>query len=408
MGKRLIKYMVLIVITVGALLLVQYSKPKEINWFPSFVNDHKIPYGTKVFNEFLQEEFKQVKQIYVPPFEFLANQDSIKGTYVFINNEVNFGEVELHRLLDWTSKGNSLFIASSSFEQQLLDTLKLQTNNLYNSFENGRAYEHRLVNPQLGNNEEFTFEKDSYTSYFSLDSIPSPITVLGTVSAKNDSLSAKGQSINYNVIRKKYGEGEIILSTFPKAFTNYFILKDPNKAYTAGLLSYWDESRTLYLDNHYKAGKSIYTSPMYIFLNIREFKWAYYLALLGVVLYVVFEGKRKQRAIPVIEPLKNQTLAFTRTIADMYYESGETKAIAKHKIDYFLDYVRNHFYFQSIESHEDFYQNLASRSAHEVEEVEHLFKYLSQIESKETITDTELQKLNSLIEKFKKKAHGNE
>ncbi|MFC4094667.1 DUF4350 domain-containing protein [Euzebyella saccharophila] len=407
MGKRLIKYIILIVITVGALLLAQYNKPKEINWLPSFVNDHKIPYGTKVFNEYVQEKFKNVKQVNVPPFEFLAHQDSINGTYVFINNDVTFGEVELHRILDWTSKGNSLFIASSSFEQPLLDTLKLETNNLYNSFENGKAYEHRLVNPQLGNNAAFTFEKDSYTTYFTQDSLPGPITVLGTVSAKNDSVSTKGPSENYNVIRKKYGKGEIILSTFPKAFTNYFILKDHHKEYTAGLISYWDESRSLYLDNHYKSGKSIYTSPMYIFLNIREFKWAYYLALLGVLLYVVFEGKRKQRAIPVIEPLKNQTLAFTRTIADMYYESGETKAIAKHKIDYFLDYVRNHFYFQSIEKTEDFYQNLASRSSHEMEEVEQLFNYINQIESKETITDTELQKLNSLIEKFKKKAHGN-
>ena len=127
------------------------------------------------------------------------------------------------------------------------------------------------------------------------------------------------------------------MTSFPKAFTNYFILKDNNQEYTAGLLSYLDTERPIYMDNFHKSGKSFYTSPMYLFLNTKEFKWAYYLVLIGALIYIIFEGKRKQRAIPIVPPVKNQTVAFTRTIADMYFEKGELHLITKHKIDYFLE-----------------------------------------------------------------------
>lgn len=404
MGKRLLTYLIVIIITVGALLLVQYSKPKEINWFPSFVNGHKIPYGTTVFNDYIETEFESTRQVYIPPFEFLSEQDTTEGTYIFINEDVSFGQAELDRILNWTSKGNTLFIASDDFETQLLDTLGLEVENLYNDFEHISAYEHQLVNKNLKHRKKFLFEKDPYIRVFSKDSLPET-TILGTVSAKNDSTNL--EIAHFNVVQKKFGDGAIILSTFPKAFTNYFILKDDNKDYTAGLISYWDDTKTVYLDNHHKSGKSIYTSPMYIFLNFKEFKWAYYVALIGVLLYVLFEGKRKQRAIPVVTPLKNQTLAFTRTIANMYYESGESKAIAQHKIDYFFDYLRNKFYFKTVEENDQFYKNVASRSGHSAEEIEQLFKYIHLIRSKETITNSELQQLSAHIDKFKKQANGN-
>lgn len=145
---------------------------------------------------------------------------------------------------------------------------------------------------------------------------------------------------------------------------------------------------------------------MYIFLNTKEFKWAYYLVLFGALLYVVFEGKRKQRAIPVVMPLQNQTLAFTRTIADMYFEKGEQKSIIEHKIAYFLEYIRTHFYLNTLKQDDVFYQHLAMRSNHSKEEIIALFSYIDQLNASTEPTDDALKKLNSLIEKFKAKAHG--
>jgi len=396
-------YIVIAIFTVALLMLLQYNKPKEVNWFPSYVAKHEIPYGTLVFNEVVQQLFpNKIQQVHLPPFEFLEKNPAADGTYFFVDNKVEFGEAELHDLLDWTSEGNTLFVATNSFEEQLLDTLGLDLGNLYGDFNEDQSHRHQLVNPSLKTEEGYIFEKEAYASYF--QKIDTTLTtVIGTVAniSENDSVWP-----HFNVIEQDFGDGKIFLSTFPKAFTNYFILKDKNKDYTAGLLSYLDTSRTIYMDNHHKSGKSVYTSPMYIFLNVKEFKWAYYLVLIGAVIYIIFEAKRKQRAIPVVRPLKNQTLAFTRTIADMYFEKGESKQIVEHKIAYFLEYIRSRFYLGTIEREVDFYRNLAMRSSHSFAEIEQLFTFLERLRNQNHISDTELQKLNTSIEKFKTKAHG--
>ncbi|MEM7486680.1 MAG: DUF4350 domain-containing protein [Bacteroidota bacterium] len=403
MFKKSWVYIVIAIITLGLIFLIEYNKPKKINWSESYVSHHKIPYGTYVFNDLMKTYFpSKTEQVRKSPFEFLSREDTVEGTYLFVNRTINFGEAELNTLLDWTSKGNTLFIASDGFEEQLLDTLHLEQYSIYSGGQLNPIFHHELVNPKL-KTDTISFEKDYYTLAFNqIDTLNT--IVLGQVYAEPDSTEINSKNIN--VIKQPFGNGEIILSTFPKAFTNYFILKDENKDYTAGLLSYLDKEKTILIDNHHKSGKSFYTSPMYLFLNTKELKWAYYLTLIGALVYVIFEGKRKQRAIPVVTPLKNQTLAFTRTIADMYFESGEQKKITEHKIAYFLEYIRTKLYIATQDIDESFLNRLAIRSNNTLEDVRQLFALIQNMESKVQITDMELQELNRKIEAFKAKVDG--
>lgn len=403
MSKKNNTYIIIIVATIALMMALQYNKPKDLNWFPSYVTQHKIPYGTYVLNELMGQLFSNTQQVSQPPFEYLSDNFDAHGTYFMINDNIEFGRSELELLLDWTAEGNTLFIASSSFEEILLDTLNLSTSGLFAGFGDEQKQIHQLVHPKLNPEELYPFAKNDYSNFFkTIDTLNT--TVVSLVDNYEDSLAVNKK--HFDGIRQDFGEGEIILSTFPKAFTNYFILKDSNREYTVGLLSYIDSSRPVYIDNHYKAGKKFYTSPMYIFLNTKEFKWAYYLVLIGALVYVLFEGKRKQRAIPVVTPLKNQTLAFTRTIAGMYYEKGQRRPIAEHKIDQFLEYIRSQFYMGTVSREEEFYRNLASRSSHTLEEIKKLFTFLDTIRNKNEISDADLQKLNTSIEKFKHKADG--
>lgn len=404
MRRKGISYLIIAIVTVAILMLFQYNKPKEVNWFPSFISHHKIPYGTFVLNDLMKKwHSDRLRQINTPPFEALQHDTTLNGTYIFVNDQISFGEVELNHLLDWTAKGNTLYIASYGFEEQLLDTLHLETSNLYADLGDDQRQLHKLVHPNLSPDTTYSFEKDTFASYFSsIDTLNT--VVLGSVAYSSKQNS--GLQENFNVIKQVFGKGEIILCNFPKAFTNYFILKGDNRNYTAGLLSYIEGSTNVYMDNHYKSGKTFYTSPMYLFLNTKEFKWAYYLALIGALIYVVFEGKRKQRAIAVVRPLKNQTLAFTRTIADMYFEKGEQKPISDHKIAYFLEYIRTHFYLNTIDRDDTFYNNLAARSNHSLDEIKIIFTLIEKLKAAAVVDDNELKKLNTLIENFKKKTNG--
>lgn len=404
MSKQVKFYIVLTAVAIFGIVLMEYSKPKQVNWFTSYAKHHKIPFGTYVFNEQLERLFShsEVINLETPPYLNLSQTDSINGTYVFINNTIQFGNTELDRLLDWTSKGNTLFIASEDFEDQLLDTLNLDID-IISIFEvEGDTFQFQLSNHLL-DTTTVAFDRTKYVSHFNkIDTLNTKI--ISTVKGFKFDEEAEDSTITetpINFIRQPFGDGTIYLSTFPQAFTNYFILNSPNQNYTAGIMSYIDQSKPIYVDHYYKSGKSYYTSPMYIMLNNKALKWAYYIMLIGVVIYIIFEGKRKQRAIPIVKPLRNQTLDFTRTIANMYYEKGKHYEIAQHKIQHFLEYIRTHLHLSTTIIDDEFLKNLAARSNNSVDDTKHLFTTIAEFDKNTRLNNIQLERLNELIETFK-------
>ena len=396
-------YIALTALAVLSIVVLEYTKPEKINWFPSYVSHHKIPFGTFVFHEQLERLFNKnhIVDVDKPPFEYLKRNNKIKGTYIFINNNLSFGDAELDELLDWTTKGNTLFIASEQLGGKLHDTLNIN-NSVISNFDNLKNYyQLQLKNKQLKHDSLFTFDKTNYLYYYNeIDTLNAK--VIGVIDNASEAIRYLEKE-HINVIKQPFGKGTIILSAFPQAFTNYFLLRAPNQNYTAGLLSYIKPSETIYLDNHYKSGKKFYTSPLYIMLNNKALKWAYYMMLLGALFYVIFEGKRKQRAIPIVKPLRNQTIDFTRTIANMYYEKGKHKEMVNHKINHLLEHIRVHFHLQTVNLDETFIEHLAARSNNTVEDTRVLFKIIEDCNNKTQINNIELERLNTLIENFKSK-----
>lgn len=400
MNKQGKIYIVIAIVAILTMVVFEYTKPQKVNWYPSYAKQHKIPFGTYVFHDQLERLlFKEnIIDIDRPPYEYL-NNNYISGTYLFINNNVQFDDAELETLLEWTSKGNTLFVASESFNEKLLDTINADHAVLSNFNNLNNIYELDLKNEALKKNSSYVYDKANFLKYFNkIDTLnTSVIGVIDNLSL--DSLSLKTEYVN--IIKQPFGAGTIILSAFPQAFTNYFMLKSPNQNYTAGLLSYFDNSEPIYFDNYYKSGKTFYSSPMHVLLNNKALKWAYYMMLIGVLIYVLFEGKRKQRAIPIVEPLKNQTVDFTRTIANMYYETNNHGDIAQHKIQHFLDFIRTHLHLTTNNLNDDFIKNLAARSNNSIEDTQKLFQVIKNITDKAHINEKELERLNTLIETFK-------
>ncbi len=401
MSTKKILYLLLFIVFVLFLIQAKYHNAKEINWFKSYATHHKIPYGTYVLNTQLERIFtkENTLQINEPPFLFLKNNTSTNHTYLFVNTDLNFDDAEIERLLHWTAKGNTLYLAAENFSEKLLDTLKTELS-LVNNFDNfNNQYQFQLANSNLQVDSIYYFNRAERIHYFSaIDTLKSKVISSIWNATTQKSTSAIPKKIN--ALKLPYQKGTIILSTFPQAFTNFFILENPNQNYTAGMLSYLNTNNTIYVDNFYKNGKSIYTSPMYIFLNTTELKWAYYIVLIGVLIYIIFEGKRKQRAIPIQQPLTNETLNFTRTIANMYYEKSAAKEIALQKINYFLTSIRNRYNLDTTTINKKFIEQIAARSNNTIEDTQKLFETILVYSTKETINNQELTHLNTLIENY--------
>jgi len=378
------------------LLVVSESRQKKINWFPSYSVRHKIPFGTYIAYHEAQNLWKKnLVSVSKSPYVFLKENDKANGTYLIYNQSVSLGETNLKALLNWVDKGNHLFISAQSIDQSLLDSLQLEMNLFINdNFDKKIEFVllHKLLKKDTAVNDKAS--KGFYLKIIN-DSINSSFDVLGKFVKK------KGEDKWYNFISADWGKGKIFLHSTPYAFTNYSILKNKhNKRYFEGLLGYIGLQKKVYWDVHYQTGEN----KSYIFEYILKnpaFLWAYRLAFVSLLLYVLFEGKRKQRPIPVKNPPKNETLIFTKTVADMYIQYGENKKIALIHIKHFMDYVRNKLHLDTRRWDDKLIKKIAEKTKTDEKTLKELFELIDEINVSTDIKPAVVLKLDELIEKVK-------
>ena len=163
-------------------------------------------------------------------------------------------------------------------------------------------------------------------------------------------------------------------------------------------------SKTVFWDEYYKTGRAAVRTPLRFILSTQPLRWAYYILIFSILIYIIFEGKRKQRIIPEINPLQNSTLEFAGIIGKLYYQRKNHKNITEKKIRYFLDQIRSRYYIRLDEFNDETLEKISRRSGVELKEVKSIFKYINYIEIIPKVKGKELKHINSLIESFYKKA----
>ena len=395
MSKTLKIYIALLIILFSGIFIIEYSRPKPVDWTPTFNEAHKKPYGTYIlFNELESLFSKQnIKTIKVSPYEYFDDLYSYEdstytetGNYLYINSFVNIDDESLEELYMFANFGNTLFISSNYIPEFLKDTLHLDTKNDYDF--SGKATL-SFANRKLVN-DSITIEKGLNNIYFNeLDS--SITTVLGY------------QKFNdvprINFVKLRAGLGSIYIHLQPIVFTNYHLLKKENKKYASTALSYLPED-TIFFDSKNKIGQELGTSIMRFILTQPALRWAWYLGLLGLLLFMFFNAKRKQRIVKVIKPLKNTTLEFAKTIGNLYYETKDHDNLIKKKITYFLEYIRRAYYLDTQILDEKFTKLLSLKSGKDKIITQQLVKQINYLKAKNNCSENDLIRLNKIIEDF--------
>ncbi len=250
--------------------------------------------------------------------------------YIIINSKFSPGDSDAEALLKFVSDGNNAFVSAEEMSGVFADSLKVKINNGY--YEEGLSTEDLKSGPKkdsiylvLLNTRLSTYEKKYWyrdgtvSSYFS------------SVDTANALVLGKNSQGNINFVRIRYGEGYFYLSATPLAFTNYNMMLADNAAYISACLSYLPV-RDTYWDEYYKNYREADSNSLRFIESQPPLYWAYYLALWSAVVYIVFESKRRQRVIPIVEPPKNTTLEFVSTIGRLYFQNGNHKDIADKKI----------------------------------------------------------------------------
>ncbi len=399
MDKRSKRILWALVVAIITIIIVEIVRPKPINWKPSYTAVDKIPFGGYVlFNELEDFYTTPVEQINKDPYLFLRDSTyQEKSVYFFVNEYLYFDKRQHEKLSNYVAQGNTVFLSARYFDTIFKDSLNIDTYVYSKPFESEILP--RFYNPNLKQDSTATFKKNVYEIYFtSLDTLNT--TALGYY--KSEDVSVK----KLNFIKVKHGNGFYFFHTLPEAFSNYYLLKESNQRYLEHVLSYLNPS-VLYWDNYLKAGRKIVDSPMRFVLSQTPLKWAYYITIVGLLLFVLFKGKREQRIIKVVEPLKNSSIEFTKTIGDLHFQHKDFNNIIAKKITYFLEKVRTHYYLdlsadkagtQRLDA--SFIEKLSAKSGNSIEKTNTLIQTINNLKKKSFHTETDLITLNKLLEEF--------
>ncbi|AKQ46712.1 hypothetical protein TH63_15530 [Rufibacter radiotolerans] len=383
----------------AAFVAVEYYRPKPISWQETFSNKDKIPYGTYVLYEVLPDLFKNqpVSMVRLPVVNQVEEKEAqkkdsgaTKVNYVFVNSEMKLGSQDLQALLRFAGRGGQVFISAHRFPSRLEKALGVKTRFSKKTKQDslGLVFTH----PQLANNKPVYYAWEKVDNTITLDSSAFKTTVLGRNTAGDT-----------NFVQVHYGKGSFYLSSVPLAFTNYYVISPQESTYAAQALSHLPVA-PVWWDEYQKQGPVGENSVFRVLLEHEALTWAYYIALGSLLLFVLFESKRTQRIIPILEKPRNTTLEFVKVIGSLYFNHRDHHVIAEKKVNYFLEYLRLHYFEATSTLDQDLETRIAHKSGVEEKEIAELFRIIRHVKSSDSLQEQILWQLNKKLESFYRQA----
>lgn len=365
--------------------------------------------GTYVARKMFEHQFSSYfiyeynKRFGTPEYKIEGNHN----LYFIVADQLMLDDTDLEEMLSYVYRGNRLFISASYLDERLMDTLSVKNKfngdippaifGLYNA-DTMRYTSLQFSDTTLPGMKQFGFYYfpllDHFTWYDS-----TKVTVLGLNELQKP-----------DFIAVKYGNGIVFLHLHPEAFSNYFLLNGKNHEYFSKVASYMNSDReSVYWDDYYRRG--LYPenkfSSLGIFLKYPSLKWALFLSIGGLLLYVLMGLKRRQRIVPVIQPNTNSSVTFAETIGRLYLQKKDHHNIAHKMVTYFLEKVRTTFFLSTSAINAEFISSLSRKSGVTETEVKSTFQYIQQLQESERISDAELLELhNRLLQFFKHSDYG--
>ncbi|MFZ6051990.1 DUF4350 domain-containing protein [Halocola ammonii] len=360
--------LIIIALVLVVALLVYIILNSGYNWGESYKPDDENPYGTTVLTDIFEKtgEFEIVTDTI-----YKTIPEDASGNYVFVGRTLYTDSLELDFIMRFVERGGNAYISSKYHNYTLLDTLfKLPEGSLDYYFQQGseplqysnfiNSVRDTIVNGKLMGSDSLFEWKHVYDNemvwhnwnYFD-HQILSEDTTQKVVMLGDIQTPLYGEFYS-NYLSRDYGEGTFYFHTTPEVFTNYYLLEKKNFEYAREVFSsmkdgpvYFDEHNQNYQYTGSKdstnRGAADNEGPLTFIMSQPPLRWAWYLLLLGGLLYLILGSKRKQRVIPVLEPNTNTSIEFAETVSQLYMRQKDHRKISSTKMKLFLAFIRERY-----------------------------------------------------------------
>ncbi len=364
----------LILYSIPVILLLVYiileaGRPKPFDWNPGYSKNSREPMGCSVLYQFLPDLFPgyTIESSTHDFYTFCRADMESNRNMIVIVNEFQLDREASRALINWVEQGNNLFVSSLGFSNAFCREAGFMReeyiNPLISSKPNGKQ---KSYYRQTDTGDTTMVTGPWLPTGFSADSVS-----WADVLMESFVEGASGPPVNC-MIKIVHGRGNIYIHGAPFLFSNYMLHSDKTLALAAYTLSYLPPANTIW-DEYYKtesAGSS--GNGMKVIFERASLRYAWMLLIATMVLYVLFMGKRRQRAIPVIPPPRNETAGFVGTLSQLYFEKRNNSDIILKRYKYLFSVLRNKFSIMLVPGDAGFHEKLRQATGASHEEVKQL------------------------------------
>jgi len=388
--------------------------PTPTNWQFTYSKYDKSPHGSFLLYEELNQIFNDAQietpdsTIYTAVEEWKENSTAIIIITQSFGSYSSFAD-QTNKLDSFVNAGNQVFISANYINFNRNDSSEM-------GFHHIRSH----INYDYNNSSYYTYtDEDEIVEtklQHSSDTTTYPVrkeyvkNTITTDSTFHYKLGYYDDDSLVNFIRVPYGKGNYYFHSNPGVFTNNAMLYDSLANYATSVLSHiedinhiiWDETEKPYFSFMNQISQKKVTPLRFIRSN-PALALAFWATIIGSVLLIFTKGKREQQAIPVIQPPKNQTVLFTKTMGRFYNEKAQHLDIAEKRMQYFELDFRKKFNIQRIDEYKGKQQELSSITGIPQEHIRTFFQRREMLNKVESLTEQQLMKVSKSIENMKTK-----
>ena len=330
-------------------LSLEYHLPRQFVWVPTYSHTDKQPLGCALFDSLLSVSLPQGYALTRETFYQLEKDSASRRGVLVVAGLLEGSKADVDALLRMAERGDKVMLVSSIFPQLLEDTLHFYCT--YSHF-TSVAFQEYLIHNYFRRDTLRWIEDDCYASH-SYQVYP---PFLDSCLRSKDSLSLGKDSLQMRPLAVKtstgdvlamvcpWGKGEIILVSTPLLFTNYGVTDGNTVHYLFRLLSRMGDLPIVRSEGYTRDTAQKQLSPFRYLLSHPPLRWALYLSMLTIVLFMCFTARRRQRAIPVVEAPKNRSLEFIELIGTLYFQRGNRADLVRRKYQFLTEELRREMY----------------------------------------------------------------
>lgn len=406
------KLLLFVAVALVVILIADWMQPRPVDWTQSYSSRDTIPYGAYGLYKVIPELFpgSEVATMRLPAYDWLSRRNSgqdAETMLIYINNNLVFDQYETGLLLAFADNGGTVFLSAEQFSDPLKDSLGIRIEEGMLSNMGLRGID--LLGDRVSDTTGISVVREH--AGFNAPVYRFPSFLVTAIITRYDSLKTNvlglGERAAYgfsdrdavNFISVKRGKGMVYVHTLPATLTNYFLVDDARNGYIWEVMTQLP-GRYIYWDEYKKVMTADAQTPLRFILSISTLRYALYLGLFTLFLFILFSAKRRQSVIPIHNRPVNATVAFVKTVTNLFFGRADHKDLAERKIIYLFDYFRKELGLEQVPGETITPGAVAARSGIDEHKIAELFSSIAAVRERSFIGANDLKSLNAQIETF--------